>query len=177
MVAAAASIPALALGQNVNPQPKRSEKGFVVKATESRFGEKTVIGGISPNAIKVSSKDTDGDLTIFEYTGNAKGGPPLHVHPKQDEIFFILEGEYAFQVGEEKYQLKTGDTIFLPRKVPHTFAQLTDKGKMLFFMQPSGKMEDYFRKIGALTAPPSPQEGAAIFENHDMKVVGPPLAY
>ncbi len=177
IIITAASIPALAIGQNVNPQPKRSEKGFVVKATESRFGEKIMIGGKSPNDIKVSSKDTGGDLTIFEYTGNEKGGPPLHVHPKQDEIFFILEGEYAFQVGEEKYQLKSGDTIFLPRKVPHTFAQLSEKGKMLFFMQPSGKMEDYFRVIGALTAPPSPQEGAIIFENHDMKIVGPPLSY
>lgn len=173
----AASIPTLALGQNVNPQPKRSEKGFVVKATESRFDEKTKIGGKSPNDIKVSAKDTGGDLTIFEYTGNEKGGPPLHLHPKQDEIFYIVEGEYLFQMGEEKYNLKSGDTIFLPRKVPHTFAQLTDKGKMLFFFQPSGKMEDYFRAIGKLTAPPSPQEGAQIFANHDMKVVGAPLAY
>ena len=45
--------------------------------------------GLSPNNIKVSSKDTNGQLTVFEYIGKEKGGPPLHIHPNQDEIFFI----------------------------------------------------------------------------------------
>lgn len=175
LVATAATIPALAIAQNFKSPPKRLTKGFVVKATESRFNEKTLLGGISPTDIKVSSEDTSGDLTVFEYTGNEKGGPPLHIHPKQDEIFFILEGEYLFQVGEDKHNLKAGDTIFLPRTVPHAFAQLTVKGKMFFLLQPSGKMEDFFRTIGNLTAEPTPAQGVKIFEDHGMKVVGPPL--
>lgn len=177
LLATAATIPALAIGQNFKSQPKRSKKGFVVKATESRFNEKTLLGGKSPNDIKVSSKDTSGDLTIFEYTGNEKGGPPLHVHPKQDEIFFILEGEYLFQVGEDKHNLKAGDTIFLPRTVPHAFAQLTGKGKMFFLFQPSGKMEDFFRTVGNLTSQPTPAQGAKISADHEMTIVGPPLQY
>ncbi|WP_447406319.1 cupin domain-containing protein, partial [Clostridium perfringens] len=84
-----------------------------------------------------------------------KGGPPLHVHPYQDEIFFIVQGEYLFQVGELRHNLKAGDTIFLPRTVPHAFAQLTDIGKMFFLFQPSGKMEDFFRALGNLTSPPT----------------------
>ncbi|MFN4144655.1 MAG: cupin domain-containing protein [Runella sp.] len=153
------------------------QKSFVVKNGKSRFDEKTKIGGISPNDIKISSKDTNGLLTVFEYSGREKGGPPLHIHPNQDEVFFILEGTYKFQVGDETHQLGIGDIIFLPRNVPHTFAQLTDNGKILFFFQPSGQMEDYFRAIGKLKAPPSPQEGAKIFADHDMKVVGPPLSF
>ena len=175
LLATAATIPALAIGQNHKSPAERAKKGFVVKATESRFKEKTQIGGTSPNDIKVSSKDTDGNLTIFEYTGNEKGGPPLHVHANQDEVFFIIEGEYLFQVGEDKHHLKAGDTIFLPRAVPHTFAQLTEKGKTFFLFQPSGKMEDFFRTMGALNGPPNPAQGAKIFEDHDMQVVGPPL--
>lgn len=104
-------------------------------------------------------------------------GPPLHVHPHQDEIFFIVQGEYLFQVGDDKHALKAGDTIFLPRTVPHTFAQLTDNGKMFFLFQPSGKMEDFFTVLGNLTSPPTPEQGAKIFADHDMKVVGPPLQY
>jgi quercetin dioxygenase-like cupin family protein len=176
--ATAAAIPALLIGQNVQAQhAARTTKGFVVKASESRFNEKTMIGGRNPNDIKVSQQDTGGDLTIFEYTGNVKGGPPLHIHPHQDEIFFIISGEYLFQVGEDRHTLKAGDTIFLPRAVPHAFAQLTDNGKMFFLFQPSGKMEDYFRAIGKLTAPPAPEQGAKIFADHDMKVVGPPLQF
>ncbi|MBL0053012.1 MAG: cupin domain-containing protein, partial [Bacteroidetes bacterium] len=122
-------------------------------------------------------KDTNGNLTIFEYTGNEKGGPPLHVHPYQDEIFFIVQGEYLFQVGDEKHNLKSGDTIFLPRAVPHAFAQLSDNGKMFFLFQPSGKMEDFFRTLSNLTSPPTAEQGAKIFADHDMKIVGPPIKY
>lgn len=173
----AATIPALALGQTISAPRSRPAKGFVVKANESRFKEKTLIGGNNPNDIKVSEKDTNGDLTIFEYTGNTKGGPPLHIHPNQDEIFFIVQGEYLFQVGDDKHTLKAGDTIFLPRSVPHAFAQLTENGKMFFLFQPSGKMEDYFRVLSKLSSPPTPEQGAKIFADHDMKVVGPPLQF
>ena len=178
LLTTAAAIPAYLIGQNVQTQKtKRPNKSFVVKAAESRFDEKTLIGGKNPNDIKVSQKDTNGDLTVFEYTGNQKGGPPMHIHPHQDEIFFIVQGEYLFQVGGDMHNLKAGDTIFLPRTVPHAFAQLTDNGKMFFFFQPSGKMEDYFRALGSLTSPPTPEQGAKIFADHEMKVIGPPLQF
>ena len=168
---------AMAFGQNLSAKESRTNKGFVVKASESRFGEKTLLFGNSPNDIKVSQKDTNGKLSIFEYIGNIKGGPALHIHPYQDEVFFIVHGEYLFQVGEEKHNLKAGDTIFLPRGVPHAFAQLTETGKMFFLFQPSGKMEDFFRLIGDPTFKPTPEEGAKISLEHGMKVVGPPLQF
>lgn len=165
--------------QNVinNPALIDLTKGFVVKTNESRFSETTKIGGVNPNDIKISSKDTSGNLSMFEYQSNEKGGPPLHVHPYQDEVFYILEGDYLFQIDTEKFSLKQGDTIFLPRKIPHTFAQLSDKGKMVFFFNPAGKMEDFFRTLGNLPGTPTPEEGAQIFEAHEMIVVGPPLKY
>src|SRR4028119_1166620 len=92
-----------------------SAKSFVVKAGNDRFNEPLKYRGISPNLIKVSAKDTGGQMCVFEYEGFAKMGPELHMHLKQDETFYILEGEYLFQVGEEKHRLKSGDTIFLPR--------------------------------------------------------------
>lgn len=172
----AASIPAIVLGQSFRLQDSRTDKGFVVKANESRFNESTALfGGTSPNNIKVSSKDSDGKLTVFEYIGNVKGGPPLHIHHKQDEIFFIVDGEYTFKVGEDIHYLKQGDTIFLPRKVPHAFAQTSEKGKMFFMFQPSGKMEDFFRVLACVKGQPTQEEGAKIFSDHDMKIVGPPL--
>ncbi len=148
--------------------------GFVVRAGQGRFGERTIINGRSANDIKISTEDTGGELSVFEYFGNEKGGPPMHVHPHQDEAFFIAEGKYLFQCSEEQFTLSKGDMIFLPRAVPHTWAQLEDVGKLLFFFQPAGKMEDFFRTIGGdktLAA------GLDPFKEHDMKVVGPPLNY
>jgi len=173
----AVALPGIMLGTTAMGNDAVATKGVVVKAGASRFNETTKLGGKSPNDIKVSSKDTNKQLAVFEYVGNEKGGPPLHLHLYQDEIFFIVAGNYTFKVGDDTYQLTAGDTIFLPRNVPHAFAQTSDKGRMFFMFQPAGKMEDFFRAIGALQAPPSPAEGAAIFEAHEMKVVGPPLVY
>ena len=177
LLTAVAAVPTLLLGQTLKTQkPKRPNKAFLVKSKESRFGEKTVLG-TSPNDIKISTKDTNGDLTIFEYTGNDRGGPPLHIHFMQDEVFYILEGDYIFQVGDEKFTAKSGDTVFAPRQTPHTFAQVSDKGKMFYLFQPSGRMEDFFRKAAQGKGIPTPEEGAKLFSDHDMKIVGPPLQF
>lgn len=151
--------------------------GFIVKNGESRFNERTLLSGLSPNDIKISSKDTNGELSIFEYNGKTKGGPPLHLHLKQDEIFYIDEGNFLFQCGEDKFSLEKGDMIFLPRGVPHTWAQLNENGKLIYFFQPSGKMEDFFRTVGGLTGVTSQSEGEKLFEDHEMKIVGPPLIF
>ena len=126
--------------------------------------------------IKISGKDTENELAVFEQTGlTPNGGPPLHIHPYQDEWFYVVEGEYLFQVDEIKYTMKAGDTIFLPRKVKHAFIQLSEKGKMIVSYLPAGKMEDFFAVTDQWTSPPSKEEIVKVFADHDMQVVGPPL--
>jgi len=158
---------------------KRTVKGFKVNSGEARFGNHYKMKGVTNNVldIKISSEDTDGDLAVFEQNGfTPNGGPPLHIHLYQDEFFYIVEGEYLFQVGEEKYRLKQGDTIFLPRNVPHAFVQLSESGKVIVSYMPAGKMEDFFKTTDAWTTPPGLQEIEKVFEDHDMKVVGPVLS-
>ena len=155
-----------------------TNKGFKVNAGEARFGKHYKMKGVTLNELdlKISSSDTDGNLAVFEQNGfTPKGGPPLHIHLYQDEYFYIVEGEYLFQVGEEKYQMKAGDTIFLPKNVQHAFVQLTEIARVIVSYMPAGKMEDFFKTTDALTSQPSAEEIAKIFENHDMMVVGPPL--
>ncbi|AFK02100.1 Cupin 2 conserved barrel domain protein [Emticicia oligotrophica DSM 17448] len=153
----------------------RSPKGFTVGAGKDRFNQPIKYRGVNPNDVKISSKDTDGQLSVFEYVGFQKIGPQLHVHFDQDEIFYVVEGEYLFQVGDERSTLKAGDTIFLPRAVPHTWLQLTDKGKLVYFLQPAGKMEEFFKKMNELQGPPTPELVQQIHQAHGMKVVGPPI--
>ena len=53
---------------------------------------------------KVSTLDTDGDLSVAEITSLQKGGPARHLHHEQDEWFYIVEGEHVIEVGEERYE-------------------------------------------------------------------------
>lgn len=155
---------------------KITKKGFLLKSGEARHGKKTPYRGVNPNDLKISSKDTDGQLSVFEYIGVEKIGPPLHVHMEQDEVFYVVEGEYLFQLGEERHQLVAGDTIFLPRNIPHTWLQTSDAGKLLYFLQPAFKMEEFFQAMTELGRPPSQEEEQAISLQHGMINVGPPLS-
>ena len=148
---------------------------FIVDRGKSRFHSIVKFLGVHPNDLKISGKDTNGALSLFEYTGYAKVGPMLHIHFKQDEIFYIVEGEYRFVVGDKIVNLAKGDTIFLPRMIPHTWIQLTDFGKLSYMVQPAGKMEEFFEVMNNLKGKPTPQEMDEIHAQHEMKVVGPPL--
>ena len=117
--------------------------------------------GVTLNVLdnKISSGDTNGDIAVFEQNGfTPKGGPPLHIHPFQDEFFYIIDGEYLFQVGDTKYQMKPGDTIFLPRNVKHSFIQLTETGKVIVSYLPAGKMEEFFKTTDSWISPPTSKD-------------------
>lgn len=178
VAAALAIIPAVLFARFELPKSSSNKKGFRVKAGEARFGRHYKMKGVTQNIldIKISAKDTDDDLAVFEQTGlSPYGGPPLHIHPFQDEWFYVVEGEYLFQVGDDKYEMKPGDTIFLPRNVKHAFIQLTEKGKMIVSYLPAGKMEAFFEVTDQWTAPPSKEEIVKVFADHDMLVVGESL--
>lgn len=168
-----ASMPLMAVPSIVKT---RSAKSFTVPAGKDRFNQPIKYKGVNPNDVKISAKDTDGELSVFEYVGYQKTGPSLHVHLYQDEIFYVVEGEYLFQVGTERSTLKAGDTIFLPRNIPHTWLQLTDRGKLIYFLNPAGKMEEFFKSVSEAKAPPTPEAIEKLHLEHGMKVIGPPLS-
>ena len=150
------------------------KKGFTVLAGKDRFDAPVKLG---PNFshVKVSAQDTSGALAIFENIGNASG-PPLHVHANQDEIFHILEGRVLFQVGEQRMELCTGDTLFAPRGVPHAFLKIGDTpARMYITYQPAGKIEAFYKRVSEFQQLPSEAEFKKVFEDHDMTMVGPRL--
>lgn len=178
ILSAVAVLPTLVFARFKSIFPMSTKKGFKVDAGEARFGVHYKMKGVTLNNldIKISGSDTDGSLAVFEQTGlTPNGGPPLHIHPFQDEWFYVMEGEYLFQVGDDRYSMKPGDTIYLPRNVQHAFIQLTEIGKMIVSYLPAGKMEEFFQVTDQWTSPPSKEEIAKVFEDHDMKVVGLPL--
>ncbi|MBO9595404.1 MAG: cupin domain-containing protein [Niabella sp.] len=153
-------------------------KGFKVSSGQARFGIHYKMKGVTLNMldIKISGRDTGGGLAVFEQTSlTYKGGPPLHIHLNQDEWFYVLEGKYRFQVGDDLYDMNAGDTIFLPRQVPHAFIQLTEKARVIVSYCPAGRMEDFFAVTSQWTTAPTREAIAGAFADHEMKVVGPPL--
>jgi quercetin 2,3-dioxygenase len=169
------SMPVLAFSQ-FNISEKNTRKPFVVRSGRNRVGDPMKYKGVHPNNVVISRKDTDNALSVFDYTGLDKVGPSLHMHLHQDEFFYVVEGKYRFVAGEETTELGKGDTIFLPRNVPHTWIQLTNRGRLLYAVQPAGTLEDFFTEMNALKKPPTEEEAKEIFKKHGMKLLGPSLS-
>lgn len=147
----------------------------LVRAGHSHDGAPVAVG---PDQwmVNVPAAATGHALSVMSWHGHAPGGPPLHVHPEQDEVFIVDEGEYRFQCAETTYRLTAGDSLFLPRGLPHTFRQISAHGRLRFLFSPAGRMEDFFAALARLDGPPSPEAAHALFAAHGLRVVGPPLA-
>lgn len=124
--------------------------------------------------LKVSGKDCNGGLCIFDTIRHSPGGPPLHLHHDQDEWFFVTEGLFEVQVGEATHVLAPGDSIVGPRGIPHTFRNTSPTGRLIVGFTPAGSMEAFFAE-GAAQGPLSPAAFAELSARHGMTVVGPPL--
>jgi len=135
----------------------------------------------------VLGTDSGGQLTMVETLVRAGGEPPLHVHAREDEAFFVLEGEVLFQRGMERITAGPGQAVLLPRGIPHGFAVKSGTARMLLVFTPSG-LEDAFRSLSVPTdsrvvppapdGPPDPVAEAAAeraFGERGVTFVGPPL--
>jgi quercetin 2,3-dioxygenase len=147
-----------------------------VPAGTDRFGLMHQAFGLKPIDFKVSTQDSDGRLFIIEQGNSRLGGPPRHIHPTQEEWFYVLEGEYVIEVGETRYQLRPGDAVLAPRGIPHVWAFVGNgHGRLLITFQPAGQMEAFFAESSQLDTLPTREELASLFERHGMLLVGPPL--
>ncbi|MDQ3863292.1 MAG: cupin domain-containing protein [Actinomycetota bacterium] len=127
--------------------------------------------------IKVSTRDTDGGLSVAEITTVEKGGPVRHVHHDQDEWRYVLEGEYVIEVGEERYELGPGDSLLAAREVAHVWAHVGEgTGRLIGALQPAGRIEAFFEELAKLGSTPEREELSRAFSSHGLELVGPPLS-
>jgi len=151
----------------------RTPEVKVVPAGEDMEGQRRMMG-FSRLTMKVAAHETNDGLFVIEQNFIRKGGPPRHMHPHQDEWFYVMEGEFVFEVGAKRFTMRAGDSALAPRGVPHVFAYVSDApGKMLVLFTPAGKIEAFFRKVSVEGAPVSLNK--ALLEEYDMVFVGPPL--
>src|SRR5690242_6880080 len=129
-------------------EPRSADTAATVQvaAGANRFGEQRGLG-ISTIAFQMTMPNPDGPF-ILENTFLAKGGPARHLHYEQEEWFYILEGEFLFEVGVERFHLHAGDSLLAPRQVPHVWAFVGEAlGRILIAFLPAGKMEAFFREV------------------------------
>jgi mannose-6-phosphate isomerase-like protein (cupin superfamily) len=147
---------------------------FAFRAGEGRFV--TTLTGDSA-CIKADTWNTHGVATVMELAISPKVGPVLHTHVREDEVWWVLEGDFRFKAGDAMFELSTGGMAFGPRGTPHNFQNVGETpGRLLVFTTPSGTerlFEDYTK---LLPGPVDPETIAAIGHANWVEFNGPPLS-
>src|SRR5215813_2469471 len=112
-------------------------------------GEKIRVHGGWLSFLAVGDQ-TNGAYALIETANDPSTGVRLHVHEREDETWFILEGEYVFQVGTQTISAHAGDYVFGPRKVPHSYANRSASvARALIMVTPAG-FEGFWRESARL---------------------------
>ncbi|MDX2247373.1 MAG: cupin domain-containing protein [Bacteroidia bacterium] len=148
-------------------------KNLIPAVTTPNEGRKLNILGHSVT-IKLQKKETEGMYYVMEVITPPGHGIPPHVHSVEDEMIYVLEGEFVVQLGDKTLKAEAGAEIFFPRFVPHAFQNIgTTPGKTLWTIVPGGNFEAFFEELNALPPDREPDMGKVIeiFGTYGMKVL------
>ena len=130
-----------------------------------------------------ASGDADGGSMVSEWWAPRGHGSPLPLHHREDEWFYVLEGEVTFWLDGAVTVAGPGAFVFGPRGVPHTFLVTSDEARFLLVTQPAG-FEAFVRAVGEPAAqptlppvtvvPPPPEVLGALAAEHGVEILGPP---
>jgi quercetin dioxygenase-like cupin family protein len=133
--------------------------------------------------IKARAEDTGGALGLVDGSFYQGFGPPLHVHSREDEGLYVLEGQIRFRQGADEFVAGAGTWVWGPRGVPHAFKVESKRARALVIVTPGG-FERMFEEggipAGDSTEPPEqdydPEDAIAISKRFGFEVIGPQLA-
>lgn len=149
-----------------------SPKGLAVRPGEREHSRSPLGGDVT---YIVRGEQSNGSLAALEVANPAGEGPPLHVHTREDEVVYVLEGEIRWKLGDQLTLTGPGSLVFIPRGEPHTWQNVGDGNcRMLITFTPAG-MEGFFDQLSSLTEF-DPHLFRAAAAEHGMEVVGPRLA-
>ncbi|MDQ3589272.1 MAG: cupin domain-containing protein [Actinomycetota bacterium] len=158
----------------------RGEQGTASGGIILGPGEGRTIPGTDSITLKATSEETGGSIGFIEATDPPGTGPPRHFHHSCDELFYVLEGEFLFLVGERQVSALPGTFVFIPRGTVHAAKVIgTEPGKVLAAYIPGG-LEHSFEEFAQLRTEQGKEADrsravAEINEKYDSEFVGPPL--
>jgi mannose-6-phosphate isomerase-like protein (cupin superfamily) len=160
------------------PTPPAASIESLARALVSGLGEGETLEAFGDRLIvKVDGARSEGRFALFEGVTPAGIGPPLHLHHREDETFFIIEGRCEFQIGDARRTVEAGSVVFAPRGVAHAFRNVgTSDLRMYILTSPSG-FEDFFREAADVfkKGPPDMETAAALGSKYGIDLLGPPL--
>jgi quercetin dioxygenase-like cupin family protein len=108
-------------------------------------------------AIVLDSAVTGGQLSVMDVHTRRGDASPVHVHHRDDEVFFLVDGAMTAWVGDQKYQLRPGGVCFLPRNIPHAI-RFDTASRVMMLNIPAGPQEELFRELGWDLREPLPED-------------------
>lgn len=97
----------------------------------------------SIDTIKLAAAHTGSLFSLVEWEESRGWGPPVHVHEREDEAYYVLSGEITFFVGDDAFPAPEGTLVYAPRGLPHSLRIDSDRAKALQFIVPGG-FESFF---------------------------------
>ncbi|WP_370942231.1 cupin domain-containing protein [Amycolatopsis sp. cg5] len=111
--------------------------------------------------VRLTGEDTNGAYSLFEYVvPPGLGGPPTHVHSREDELFTCTQGKVRVELDGEEHIVESGASLLMPRGVPHMFHNPFDEETRIVAVVSPGGLENYYRALSEL--PPGPRDMAKI---------------
>jgi quercetin dioxygenase-like cupin family protein len=137
----------------------------------ARFFQQTI-------TVLASARDTNGLVGAVEVAGPSGAGPPLHVHHREDEAFYVLDGEYSVFVGDEVIAGVPGTWVWGPRDVPHGYQVRSPRGRHLSLTMPAG-FEAFFEEVADVATPSTDprtamSQLATAAARYGVELLGPP---
>jgi quercetin dioxygenase-like cupin family protein len=135
---------------------------------------------LSAPSVKADSRDTAGLLAVFEGSlAPGEPGPPLHLHTRQDEALYVLEGTLLVQIGENRSELTAGAFAWIPRDTPHAFVNAADTAVRVMNISVPGGLEELFAEqseyFAHLRGAPDLAELGRIGARYGGRLLGPPI--
>ncbi len=126
---------------------------------------------------KVRTSDLGGRLCIMLADHNPWEGPPLHSHRDGDEWFYVVKGEFVYEVGGKLYRVVEGGSLVAPQKIPHRYINGPTSGTLFVGLTPGGKLEEFFeegarRRRNPSPTPPSHEEMVALYAKYNVDYLG-----
>ena len=118
--------------------------------------------------IHTTGKETNGAYCVVELYATKEGSPPWHVHHREDEGFYVIDGEFTFYVGDKVVKAKAGDYLLAPKDIPHTYTVDSEgHARVLMICSPAG-FENLVREMSipaSSLTPPPPGEASSDYSN------------